>query len=139
MAVTATPIFPQTITTYVVAIANADASTVKTLAAAGTNGTKIEAINVSLTDTTTRDLQIYATISATNYLLGTVNIPLSSGNTNAVPSIDLLRHSQLPFFAYDANGNKYIYLANGTTLSVASGSTVTSGKFLTVVAYGEDF
>lgn len=139
MTVTATPVFPQTIKNYTQTILPADTTTVKSLAVAGANGTKIEAFNVALTDTTTRDVQIYATISATNYLLGTVNIPLSSGNTNAVPSVDILRSAQLPGLAYDANGNKYLYLASGTTLSVACTTTVTAAKAITFFAQGEDF
>lgn len=139
MAGTATPIFPQTIRNDKQTILPADTTSVKSVVVAGSNGTKIEALNVSMTDTTTRDIQLYVTISATNYLLGTVNIPLSSGNTNAVPSVDILRSSQLPSLAYDSNGNKYLYLASGSTLSVACTTTVTTAKQITVFSQGEDF
>ena len=139
MAGTPTPIFPQLIKNYVQTILPADTTTIKALVVAGTNGTKIESINITSTDTAVRDLAIYATISAVNYLIGTITIPITAGNTNAIPSIDVLRHLQLPSLAYDSNGNKYLYLASGTTLSISVLSTVTTAKQITVFAQGGDY
>jgi hypothetical protein len=139
MSVTATPIFPQALRNSVQTILPADASAVKAVLAAGSNGSKVEALNVTSTDTSARDVTIYVTISATNYLIGTVSIPLNSGNTNSAPSVDILRSSQLPALAFDANGNRFLYLASGSTLSIACTSTVTTAKQITVFAQGEDF
>ena len=139
MAGTSTPIYPQTLKNYVVQIANADASTLKTLVTGATNGTKIECINVTTTDTTARDVQLYITISAVDYLLGTVNIPANSGNTNALVSVNLLTALNFPSCAVDANGNRYVYVANGATLRVSSLTTVTSAKVINFVASGGDF
>ncbi len=139
MTVTATPIFPQTIQNYVVQIANADASNSKTIATAGANGSKIETLVVASSDTSARDISFFITISSTNYLLGTVNIPANSGNTNALPSVDILRNPQVPGLAYDANGNKYLYLKNGATLTCTALTTVTSAKLISINAIGGDF
>lgn len=139
MAGTATPIFPQVIKNYTQTIAPADTTTVKALAVGGTNGTKVESILVTSTDTAARDLALFATISAVNYLLATIAIPLNAGNTNAVPTVDVLRHTQWPGLAYDPNGDKYLYLASGTTLSVATLTTVTAAKQITIFAQGGDF
>lgn len=139
MTVTATPVFPQTIQNYKQTFVPADTTTIKTLATAGSNGTKIEAINVVSTDTSGRDLQFYVTVSATNYLLTTVNIPATAGTVNSVVSVDILRHSQFPSLAYDVNGNKYLYLANGASLTVGVATTVTAAKQITVFGQGEDF
>ena len=139
MAVTATPIFPQTVKSNVAQILPADTTTKKTLVTGGTNGSKVESITVASTDTTTRDLQFWMTISAVDYLLATVNIPVNSGNTNAIPAVDILRSAQWPGLSYDAMGNKILYVANGAVLKVACTTTVTAAKEIDVLASGGDF
>jgi len=139
MSVSNVPIYPQTIINATQIIAPADTTTVKSLVAAGTNGTKIESIIVQSTDTSNRDLALYATISGTNYPLTTIQIPLNAGNTNSVPAVDIIRSAQIPGFCYDTSGNKYLYLANGTTLSIATLTTVTTAKQITVFAQGGNF
>lgn len=86
-------------------------------------------------------IQLNVTISATNYLIGTVNVPLSAGNTTAAPSVNLLSalNNFGPYLCKDANGNPYIYLANGSTLKVNSTTTVTSAKTVTFFAQGGDY
>lgn len=139
MAVTATPIFPQAFKNAVQTIAPADTSTVKTLITAGTNGTKVQAILATSTDTSARDLALYLTISATNYLLGTVAIPLTSGSVNSVVTVDVLHAAQIPGLPFDGNGNHVLFLAPGSSLSIATLTTVTAAKLVTVVAQGADF
>ena len=139
MAGTSTPIFPQTVKNYAVAIANADGSTIKTICSGATNGTKIESLIVSSTDTSARDVTLYMTISSVNYILGTVSIPANSGNTNALVSIDILRNAQIPGLAYDSNSNKYLYVGSGTTLGIAALTTITSAKNIFAIAQGGDF
>lgn len=139
MAGTATPIFPQTVKSYVAQILPADTTTKKTLITGATNGTKIEALNVASTDTLARDVQVWMTISAVDYLLATVSIPANSGNTNALPSIDLLRHAQWPSLSYDSNGNRMLYVASGAVLKVASTVTVTTAKEIDFLAIGGDY
>ena len=137
--VTATPIFPQAIVNSVAQINNAAAQTLQTLVAGGTNGTKIESITATSTDTAAHDVQLWLTISSVNYLLGTISVPAGAGNSSGVPSVDFLKNAQITSFAYDANGNKYIYVANGATLSISSVVTVTSGKLIQAYASGGSF
>jgi hypothetical protein len=139
MAVTATPIFAQTIVNGTQTILPADTTTVKAVLAAGTNGTKVEMLAVTSTDTTARDLGIYLTISATSYLIGTVSIPITAGFTNAIVTVDILRSTQLPFLPFDAMGNRCLYLASGTTLSVGTLTTVTTAKQITITCMGANF
>ena len=133
MAVTATPIYPQTVRNAVVSFANADGTTLKTLIAGGTDGTLVSAITVSSTDTATRDLKLWLTVSGTDYLLNTTQIPLSSGNTNAVPPVDILRATMAPGLAYDAMGNRVLHVANGSTLRASMGAAVTAATTVSVV------
>jgi hypothetical protein len=136
---TATPIFPQTVKNFVAQVLPADASGKKTLVTGATNGTKVEAIMVASTDTSARDLQLILTISSVDYVLTTVSIPLTAGFINSAPSIDILRNAQFPGLAYDANGNKVLYVASGAVLSVKTLTTVTAAKEVDVFGYGADF
>lgn len=141
MAVTATPIFPQTIVNSPVTIVNADASNKKTVYTGGTNGSKVENILITNTDTVAYLLQFFFTISATDYLIASVNIPASSGNLATVVCVNPMATSTSwgPALNLDANGNPYLYIANGTTLKAASTTTVTAAKTITIVAQGGDF
>ena len=139
MAGTATPIFPQTVKNYVAQILPADTTTKKTLVTGATNGTKIESICVASTDTAARDVQLWMTISAVDYLLATIAIAINSGNTNAVPTVDIMRHAQWPGLSYDSSGNKILYVGSGSVLKIAALSTVTAAKEIDVLAIGGDF
>lgn len=139
MAGTATPIYPQTVKNYIGQILPADTTTNKTIATGGTNGTRINSINISSTDTSNRTVNIYITISGTSYLLTTLSIPLSSGNAATTVPIDLLRHLQAGPLAYDANGNKELTLQANATLDMACTTTVTAAKAITAIAFGGDF
>jgi hypothetical protein len=139
MAVTATPIYPQAVNAKQQVIVNADGTTIKALYAAGSNGSRITNINVTNTDTGAYTLQLFVQISSTDYLLGSVSIPLSAGNTNAAPTINCLNNSQMPSLPRDAQGNPFIDLPASSTLRIATTGTVASTKTVTAVAFGVDF
>ena len=142
MAVTATPIFPQTITNAVATIVPADTSSLKTLYTGGSNGSRVENILVTNTDAAAAyAIQLTVVISATNYLIGTVNVPLSAGNTTAAPTVNLLSalNNFGPYICKDSNGNPYLYLANGAVLKVNSTTTVNTSKQVTFFAQGGDY
>jgi len=136
---TATPVFPQTIKTNVAQILPADTTSLKTLVTPGANGTRVDSIIVSSTDTSAKDLQFVITVSATDYVVGTLSIPANSGFTNAVPLVSVFAHSQFIAFNTDVNGNKHMYLANGAVLKVKALTTVTAAKAISVVAQCGDF
>lgn len=139
MTTTATPIFPQAITSPSVQILPADTTALKTLYTAGTNGSKIENIIATNTDSAAAyGLQLSVTTGATTYLLGTINVPLSAGNTTAAPAISLLNSTNLPT-AKDSNGNPYLYLASGSVLKVNSLTTVTAAKIVSITVNGGDY
>lgn len=146
MAGTSTPIFPQTIKNYAVQILPADTTALKTVVTGATNGTKVEMLVMTSTDTSARDVQLFLNDGSTSYLLGTISIPANSGNTNALLSQSLLVSSTtvapyLPFFQFplDSNGNRYIYVASGWTLKAACLTTVTTAKVLNFVVQAGDF
>lgn len=139
MSTTPTPIFPQTIQSESVQILPATTTTLVTLYTGGTNGSKIENIIASNTDTAAAyALTLTIVTSSTNYIIGTINVPLSSGNTTAAPAVSLINSANLPL-AKDSNGNPYLYLGSGSVLKVNSGTTVNTAKVVSITAIGGDY
>lgn len=139
MPVSNKPIFPQLIVTPMQQILPADTTSLKTLCTAGANGTKIERITVTSTDTSAKDLQLVVTSGGTDYIIGTASIPANSGNTNALPTVSLLEHAQFVGLAGDANGNKYLYLAAGAVLKAKALSAVTTARAINIFVQGGDY
>lgn len=150
MAVTATPIYPQVVQSWAAALINgtgaftfAAASNVTTnlvsLLAGGTNGSKVEAINVSTTDTSPNTLMLILNNGTANFILSTFNIPLGSGSTTSAPSVSLLTNSQFPGLSYDSSGNKYLYVPTGSTIYVGTTAAVTATKQVSIFAIGASF
>ena len=139
MAVTATPIFPQSVNNAGLQIVNATSTTITTLLSAGTNGSKIEWINAQTTDTSANNVFLYLYNGTTSFPLTEIQVAASSGNATSTPAVSLLTSTQLPSVTYDANGNKYLYLASGWSLQVSVATAVTSGKTLTIVVQYENF
>ena len=139
MAVTPTPIFPQLIKNGVVQILPAATTTLVTVYAGGTNGTKIENIIVTSTDTSSRVLAFSFLISAVSYPLFEVTIPAGAGTGTAVAPVFIMNQSQLSGFCKDTNGNAYLYLASGTTLQVNCTTTVTTAKAISIFSQGGDY
>lgn len=139
MAVTSTPVFVQTPKCYAQQFTIADTTTKKTLVTAGTNGTKIDSITVQSNDTTARDFQLFVNDGTTDYWLATVSIPVNSGGTNAIPTVDYLNHGQCCNFPLDSAGNRTILLMAGWSLKFAAGATLTTAKAINIFATGGDY
>jgi hypothetical protein len=139
MSTSPNPIFPVAINVGVGQILNADGTTTKTIFTAGANGSKVESLTISSTDTVDQDISLYVSRGGTDYLLALMKIPATSGSVNNVPAISGLINTQLPGLSQDANGNVILYLQNGDKLSFAAATTITSGKAITAVAVGGDY
>jgi len=153
MALTATPVFPQTPKSYTATITNATStftitnigtSTVTGLvsvATIGTNGSIIEAINVASTDSVSHSLVLaFLPTGGVLYLLATVTIPASSGAVAGTPPVSLLNSTNIPGTSSDANGNRFLYIPASGLLYVGVLTTaVTSPDVISVVATGADF
>lgn len=139
MAVTATPIFPQTIKNTTITIVNADAQAYKTAYTGGANGSKIESWFVSSSDTSNRDITINFTISATNFQIAQISIPLTAGTVNTIPAVNILQSAMLPNVQRDAAGNPYMYIASGTTLTINAPISITTAKTITSTIQGGDY
>ncbi len=144
MTVTATPIFPQTLHSTITQFTSTDTSTAKSIFAAGANGSAVNSIVVYTNDTTAINLQLGIYNGSTNFVIGTVNIPAVAGNSNSVPTVDLLRSTQWGGqlylgFNYDANGNKTLFIPSGYSLYMNCIATMTSAKVTNILVQGGDF
>lgn len=119
-----------------VQILPADTTVLKTVATLSAF-TRITQILVTSTDTAAKDIQLVATISGTDYILGTFAIPLRSGDTNAAPTVQLLKSSQWGDLNNDISNNKVLDLKSGAVLKVKAGTTVTAAKVISIVITGE--
>ena len=119
-----------------VQIANADAQNQKTVYTAGANGSKVVALMAVSSDTSARDVQISITNGGTSFPIGTVSVPIGAGNTSAAVSVNLLNNATLLGLPVDSDGNPYINLISGDTLTVSALTTVTTAKLITVTAVG---
>jgi len=145
MALTATPVFPQTPILGVQNFKPADASNLKTVYTAGANGSKVVALTATSTETASaRVAQVWITRSAVSYLLTSVNIPVNSGFDGITPAIDLLTQAILPSLPFSGgaggfDGQTFLYLQSGDTLQVSMTSTITAGKEIDVLAVGSNY
>jgi hypothetical protein len=116
-----------------------ETTTLVTLYTAGSNDAIVKAINVQSTDTAARVVQLWVNDGSTDFLIGSVNIPLRSGDNGTAASVDLLGGTLMPSLPYDANGKRILILPAGYILKVNSQATVTADKTITFVCMAEDY
>lgn len=112
----------------------------KTLYTASADGAIVKAINVASLDSAARVLSLWIADAATGnqMLVGAVNVPLNSGNSGAIATIDLLGGTLMPSLPYDSNGKRIIELKGGQVLKV-SVPAVTAGTQISVTAQVEEY
>jgi hypothetical protein len=140
MAVSNQPIFPKTVISGIVKITPADTTTLKTLFTAGADGSSLENIIVTSTDTASKDLQFVITVSAVDYTLGTLTVPANSGFTAAVAVLSVFKHANfISALTIDTNNNTILRLPAGAILKVKALATLTAAKEISVICQGGDF
>src|SRR4051812_7179014 len=119
------PTFPKQPLISRVQIVNADAQTQKTGYTAGTSGSKIVAILATSTDTSARDIQVSITNGGTSYPLGTKSVAITAGFVAGTPAVNLLDPTNMVGLPIDSDGNPFLYLISGDTLTFSALTTVT--------------
>lgn len=133
----ASPSFIATPKTHVVAFANADGTSFKSLFAAGANGSRLDSLIASSTDTVPNILQLAVQKSGVNYVIGEVAIPAHAGTNGSVKSVAVLNSTDIPGLAYTENGA--LYLETGCVL-MARVKTAVAGAFaVQMVGVGGDY
>jgi hypothetical protein len=106
---------------------NADGTAFKTLYTAGASGARIDSLIGTNTDTVAAYVvQLAVTISAVDYVIGEVSIPIGSGTNGSAKSVAMLNSTDVPGLAYTEDGS--LYLQSGAILK-ARVKTAVSGSF----------
>lgn len=121
------PFFPQSLQS--IALANSITTSLVNVAIGGANGTKIEDLVITSTDTIDHALTVGINVAGVVANVANVNLPAGTGTGISSPPLNLFANAQFAFLPQDANGNKYLYLANATvSLVIVSNSAIASGK-----------
>jgi hypothetical protein len=111
-----------------------------TIYTAGASGGRVYSLMASTDDTVTVNVFLYILKSSTVEPIGMVNVPLSSGNTNAARfPVDMLSPANLPGLPLDATGKPYIELGPNEVLKCGALANLTAAKKCYVTAQGADY
>lgn len=107
---------------------------------AGSQGGRVISLMASTDDTVTINVFVYIYRGTTVIPIGMVNIPLSSGNTNAARfPVDFLNGTNLPGLPVDNTGRQYISLLAGDVLKFTTLANLSSTKSAWVSISGIDY
>jgi hypothetical protein len=111
-----------------------------TIYTAGASGGRVLSLMASTDDTVTVNVFLYIYRGTTVIPIGMVNIPLSSGNTNAARfPVDFLNSLNLPGLPIDNTGRQYIPLLASDVLKASTLANLTATKSAWINASGADY
>ena len=111
-----------------------------TIYTAGADGGRVLSLMASTDDTVTINVFLYIYRGSTVIPIGMVNIPLSSGNTNAARfPVDFLNGANLPGLPIDNTGRQYIPLIASDVLKATTLANLTAAKSARVAAHCADY
>lgn len=111
-----------------------------TIYTAGSQGGRVESLTAVTDDTVTVNVFIYIFRGSTVIPLGLVNVPLSSGNTNAARfNVDFLDSINIAGLPIDSNGKRYIPLMPNDVLKCGALANLTAAKTCWVQGQGSDY
>ena len=111
-----------------------------TVYTAGAAGGRVMSLTAVTNDTVAVNVFVYIYRSSTVIPLGLVNVPLSSGNTNAARfNVDFLDGINIVGLPIDNSGKRYIPLMPNDILKVGALANLTTAKTCWVHASGNDY
>ena len=111
-----------------------------TIYTAGSQGGRIVSLTASTSDTVTINVFLYILRSATVIPIGLVNIPLSSGNTNAARFVvDFLNGTNIPGLPLENTGRQYIPLMPNDVLRATTLANLSASTSCWLTAHGMDY
>jgi hypothetical protein len=130
------PIFLGTRRSVGVELDNADSTNQVVLWTAGANGSLIEAMAITSTDTSAVELDLYLYDGAASFRLGSVTVPIAAGsNGGTTAAVDGLAQAELPWLRDDLT----LALSAGCSLKAAAHAAITSAKLVHVSMFGGDY
>lgn len=111
-----------------------------TIYTAGTKGGRVQSLTGVTDDTVTVNVFIWILRSATVIPIGLVNVPLSSGNTNAARfNVDFLDGINITGMPIDNTGKRYIPLMPNDVLRAGALANLTAAKSCWISGHGTDY
>ena len=111
-----------------------------TIYTAGAEGGRVISLLGSTDDTVTINVFLYIYRGTTVIPVGLVNIPLSSGNTNAARFVvDFLNGTNIPGLPIDQTGRQYIPLMANDVLKATTIANLSATKSAWLIASGVDY
>ncbi len=111
-----------------------------TIYTAGSKGGRVYSLSGVTDDTVTVNVFLYILRGATVIPIGLVNVPLSSGNTNAARfNVNFLDGTNIAGLPIDNAGNRYIPLMPGDVLKCGALANLTAAKKCWVQGQGSDY
>lgn len=118
--------------------ANADGTTFKSVFSAGSNGSRLDTLIGTNTDTTAAYVvQLAIQKSSVDYVIGEVNIPIGSGTNGSAKSVAMLNATDIPGLAYTENGA--LYLETGCVLMARVKTAVAGAYAVQLAGVGGDY
>lgn len=133
----ASPAFIASPKNPVVAFANADGTTFKSLMTVGASGSRLDSLIASSTDTVSNVLQLAVQVSAVDYVIGEITIPANAGTNGVVKSVAVLNPTDIPGLVYTENGA--LYLGVGSVLRARMKTAVAGAFGVQLVGLGADY
>ena len=107
---------------------------------AGSKGGRVMSLTAVTDDTVTVNVFVYIYRGTTVIPIGLVNVPLSSGNTNAAKTnVDFLDGVNIVGLPVDNTGRRYIPLLASDVLKVGALANLSTAKTCWVQASGNDY
>lgn len=111
-----------------------------TIYTAGSAGGRVISLMASTNDTVTINVYLYIYRGTTVVPIGLVNIPASSGNTNAARfPVDFLQGTNLPGLPIDNTGRQYIPLLANDVLKASTIANLSAGTSAWLTAHCADY
>jgi hypothetical protein len=121
-----------------VSFANADSTNFKTVHSAGASGSRIDSIIGSNSDAANAYvLQLSVQISAVDYIIGEVTIPIGAGTNGSTKSVAVLNPTDIPGLAYTEAGA--LFLATGAVLRAKCKTAVAGGNLVQLRGVAGDY
>jgi hypothetical protein len=122
-----------------VAILPADTTVLKALYTASADDAVVKSLMLTSSDTAIMNVVVAINNGSADFILGTVNVPATSGETGAIASVDALSGTLLPGLPYDQNGKRVLPLKGTYVLKVGVMVAVTAAKQINAVGVVEEY
>lgn len=133
------PTFPKQPVNSKIQITNATNLANVTIATPGASGSKLIGIIATSTDSSSRDVAVKITNGGTDFILGTKAVPANAGFAAGTPAVNLLDPAVIVGMPIDSDGNPFLYLMSGDTLTAATLVQLTAAKVINLTAIYSEF